>query len=150
MIRIIFPVFFVCILSIGCSSQTIHNRNIALIHRAIKAIETSDTSELYGLFDTAFCFKIYGKEAFLYKVNLISNRLKICGSKIADSNIIVHRIDNIAETQYIIRLCIEADSSKALNVIMSFEDEQKGDIILLLDATLPHPVIERVRPPGKG
>jgi hypothetical protein len=74
--KLLLIIFISAVLTIGCNEQKISNSNDAPVKQAINAIKTNDTANLFRLIDTSYCFLIYGKEDFIYKISLATKQIK--------------------------------------------------------------------------
>ena len=133
--KLIFVVVLTFLFAAGCTSQkTISSQRRALIGKAINAISKYDTSNLYDLLDTTFCFNIYGKEGFLQKVDFIHNKFRECDDLINDTSISIQHT-RVRTTEYVLPFCTKRNinTSGTFTVILSFADDQNDSKILFLD-----------------
>ncbi|MEJ8842565.1 hypothetical protein WG954_09225 [Lacibacter sp. H375] len=74
--KLLLLIFVSAFLIIGCNEQKTSNSKKAFVKQAINAIKSNDTGNVFRLIDTNYCFLIYGKEDFIYKISLASKQIK--------------------------------------------------------------------------
>lgn len=69
--------------------------------KAIVALKTYDTVQLFHILDTGRIFKFWGKESIMFHVNYVNSRFKTCSSAFPDS-IAERRIYNTPVMDYVV------------------------------------------------
>jgi hypothetical protein len=131
-ILLFFIVFFY-----SCTNQSYNKRKI-LIEKAVNAISKYDTMQLYTLIDTSYCFDIYGKDGFLFKVNYTHNRFKMCGNSFSETSIKI--LEKPSQTkEYVLSFCRNKRGDiiyDSFDLIFSFADYESDIKILSMDVNI--------------
>lgn len=153
MIKILFVLCSTVFIGNGCdSTKRSDDDRKELITKAVNAIARYDSLQLYKLIDTSYCFDIYGKDGFLYKVGYAFNRFKVCGKTIADNSIIVNE-KQVGAKEYILPYCRNKRGeviNDSFDLVFSFAGYQRDGKILFMDVTIYRPVKSTVPVPKKG
>jgi hypothetical protein len=118
------------------------NKREILVEKVVCAIAKYDTSQLFNLVDTSYCFDIYGRESFIYKVDYINKKLKLCGSFINKDSMSIKVISGTI-IQYNIPFCKRENKSNAddeFELICQFSDNFSPQKLICLDIVTHLPI----------
>jgi len=131
-----FGVYFFLLLGEACTNAENTNANqMSLINKAVTAFSKHDTLGLYNLIDTGKCFRIYGKDGFLLKVNYIYDRLKACGVSYNERKIRINPRP-VNRTEYTIAFCRNTNDSiinDSFDLIFTFSNYDQDKVISFMD-----------------
>ena len=120
----------ICILLINsCGyTQSIDTERKKVIEKTLAAIVKYDTTNLFSLVDTSFYFDIYGKEAFIYKISYIKNKLKTCQITSIVDSLVTKKEVPVHSTEYILSFCrfnnnLNPDRFDLLFVFANYENK---------------------------
>lgn len=120
-----------CFIS-SCYVQEKNKKIETLVNKAYKAILKKDTSNLYLIIDTEFCFEMYGKEDFLHKISFASNILNQSKEafRFNKRNLQYNAYLNIYQYNINIPFGSTVEGDK---LILSFSNEDSFDHIKMID-----------------
>jgi hypothetical protein len=98
-----------------------------VIDEALVAISKYDTLRLYDLIDTSHCFKIYGREGFLQRIENAHSILKECGKQFNDSAISIEKVAG-RRTEYTLSYCPDTLLAHG-KLVFAFADFRNDEVI---------------------
>lgn len=115
----IYLLIFLFITFLSCN--TFNDIRLDKSLKVYKAFSIGDTSSLYNLIDTNFYFIAYGKEGFLFQVDVIKRMISNCDFPMDKKNIEIHDIPTLRSKEYILKCCTNSsDSIYRFDLILRF------------------------------
>lgn len=131
--RLLLTLASLCFFLNNCQSN--NNTREALVKKALTAIVKKDLQTVLSIVDTAYCFDMYGKVAFLHKLDFASNLIGACNENGTSEKLVLIKNDYLNTFEYVVDFCGKDRRGNKLSIKFSFFNHKPLQKISIIDFT---------------
>ncbi len=146
----IFPILLITGLNTGCNQS--NDKRMEVIKKVVLFLSKNDTTELYNIVDTSKCFRIYGKQGFINKINYAYEKFKICSDDVKENMIKKIALPfNIDEyTLSFCRSSIDSIVNGSFDLKIQFANYEDNERVKFMDIVIYMPSMDNTLPAPKN